>query len=307
MEKNNTNIVIAALYKFVSLPDYKELKSPLLDLCLKNNIKGTFLLAHEGINGTVSGTRDAIDNLLNYLNLDSRFHDLEYKESIHSKKPFLRMKVKLKKEIVTLGIEDIDPNKDKGTYVEPEQWNELINDPDTITIDTRNTYEINIGTFKNAVNPNTTNFRELPEFVEKNLQDKKDKNIAMYCTGGIRCEKSTAYLKKLGFKNVYHLKGGILNYLNKVPEEQSLWEGECFVFDERVAVDHKLAKGHYDQCHGCRNPISEEDKLSPHYQPGVQCPNCYNARSKEQINRAAERHKQIQLAALRNQKHLGSN
>lgn len=300
-------LVVAALYKFAPLDDYKELKSPLLHFCLKNGIKGTILLAPEGINGTVAGTRSAIDALLAYLQRDTRLSGLEHKESYTPTQPFYRTRVKLKKEIVTLGVPGVDPNKLVGQYVEPKNWNALISDPEVLVIDTRNNYEVGIGTFKNAINPETDTFREFPSFVESKLQHAKDKKIAMFCTGGIRCEKSTAYLLQQGFKNVYHLKGGILKYLEETPAEQSLWSGECFVFDNRVAVNNELAPGQYDQCHGCRNPLSPQDKQSPHYSPGVHCPHCYATLSADQLSRFSERHKQVQLAKQRQQQHIGDS
>ena len=299
-------IVVAAMYKFVSLPDYEALQEPLLNFCLAQNIKGTLLLAHEGINGTVSGTREAIDGLLAYLRQDARFADLEHKESFEGDLPFYRMKVKLKKEIVTMGVEDIDPNETVGTYLNPEQWNEMISDPEVVLVDTRNYYEYNIGTFKGAINPETTTFREFPDYVAKNLDPAKHKKVAMFCTGGIRCEKSTAYMKQQGFDEVYHLKGGILKYLEEMPQEKTLWEGECFVFDNRVAVDHDLNKGSYDQCHGCRHPITEDDKLSPKYMKGVACPRCFDDQTPDQRARFAERQKQMELAKVRNQDHIGA-
>ncbi len=299
-------IVVAAMYKFVGLPDFERLREPLLDFCVAQGIKGTLLLAHEGINGTVSGTREAIDKLLAYLRADPRFADIEHKESFEQGLPFYRMKVKLKKEIVTMGIEDIDPNKTVGTYVDPKDWNALISDPDVTLIDTRNYYEYNIGTFKGAINPETTSFRELPEYVAKNLDPVKHKKVAMFCTGGIRCEKSTAFMKQQGFEEVYHLKGGILKYLEEIPKENTLWEGECFVFDNRVAVDHDLNKGQYDQCHGCRHPITEADKLSPQYQKGVSCPRCFDSLTPDQRARFQERQKQIELAVARNEDHIGA-
>ena len=301
-----SQIVIAALYKFVGLPDFRELQQPLLDFCQKHDIKGTLLLAHEGINGTVSGTRDAINALLIYLKKDPRLAGLEHKESFDQGQPFYRMKVKLKKEIVTMGVEDIDPNKTVGTYVEPKDWNNLISDPDVVLVDTRNDYEFQIGTFSGALNPHTDSFRELPKYVAENLDPTKHKKVAMFCTGGIRCEKSTAYLKQQGFDEVYHLKGGILKYLEEVPEEQSLWQGECFVFDNRVAVNHKLQKGTYDLCHGCRMPISEQDKQSEKYLEGIACPHCFDKQTPDQRTRFMERQKQIQLAKARNEPHIGA-
>lgn len=299
--------VVAALYKFVTLLDYKELQQPLLKRCQELGIKGTLLLAEEGINGTIAGKRESIDAILDYIRLDPRFMDLEHKEALTESLPFIRMKVKLRKEIVTLGIEGVDPTKAVGRYLNFKEWNEIISDPETMVIDTRNDYEFNIGKFKNAINPNTTNFREFPEYIKKNLDLKKHKakKIAMYCTGGIRCEKSTAYLLSLGFENVYHLKGGILKYLEEVTEEESLWENQCFVFDERISVGHGLKEGPYDQCHGCRHPITEEDKRSKFYLRGVSCPRCYHLVSDEKKKRSAQRQLQIDLAKERGMQHLG--
>jgi UPF0176 protein len=302
----NHPIVVAALYQFVRLPDYEALREPLLKKCSEEGIMGTLLLAAEGINGTIAGDRNSVDRLLAYLKEDERFTGIEHKESFYAEMPFYRMKVKLKREIVTMGVEGIDPNHIVGTYVEPKDWNELISDPEVTVVDTRNYYEYAIGSFKGAEDPKTTTFREFPEYVEKNLDPSKNKKVAMFCTGGIRCEKSTAYLKEQGFDEVYHLKGGILKYLEDVPKENSLWEGECFVFDNRVAVDHDLEKGSYDQCHGCRHPITEEDKLSEHYLAGITCPRCYEQQTEEQRQRFAERQKQIQLAKKRQQQHIGS-
>lgn len=301
-----SHVVVAALYRFVNLPDYHDLREPLLDKCLAEGIKGTLLLAAEGINGTVAGTREAIDRLLVYLRSDTRLADLDHKESFYEEMPFYRMKVKLKREIVTMGVEGIDPQDVVGTYVQPKDWNRLISDPDVTLVDTRNYYENAIGSFKGALDPNTTTFREFPEYVEQNLDPGKHKKVAMFCTGGIRCEKSTAYLKQQGFDEVYHLQGGILKYLEEVPKEESLWEGECFVFDNRVAVDHDLEKGSYDQCHGCRHPITEADKQSEQYMAGVTCPRCYDQLTAEQLARFTERQKQIQLAKQRNEQHIGA-
>ena len=277
----------AALYKFVTLDNYKELQQPILEQCLMHRIKGTLLLANEGINGTIAGAPDDIRAILAYLRQDPRLADLEHKESWADSHPFYRMKVKLKKEIVTMGVPEVDPNLVVGTYVKPEDWNAIISDPEVIVLDTRNDYEVHIGTFKNAIDPKTTTFREFPKYVADNLDKSRHKKVAMFCTGGIRCEKSTAYLKEQGFDEVYHLEGGILKYLEEVPEEESLWRGECFVFDNRVAVNHKLEKGIYDQCHGCRHPITEEDKLSPMYMRGVSCPRCYEQLTVEQKQRFA--------------------
>ncbi|MBN4075220.1 MAG: hypothetical protein COA71_02635 [SAR86 cluster bacterium] len=301
-----SKIVVCALYHFVRLDDYQTLQQPLLDIMLKNRVKGTLLLASEGINGTIAGDRVGVDAVLNWLKLDSRLQDLNHKESYDDSYPFYRSKVKLKKEIVTMGVEGIDPNQKVGTHIPPQEWNALIADPDVLLIDTRNDYEVEIGSFKNAINPNTTSFREFPTYVEKNLDPNKHKKVAMYCTGGIRCEKSTAYLKEKGFDEVYHLQGGILKYLEEVPEEDSMWQGECFVFDNRVAVNHSLEKGDYDQCHACRLPITEADKQSELYEKGVSCSRCYHKLSDEQKTAFKERQKQIELAVARGEEHLGS-
>jgi len=298
--------VVCALYKFVLLEDYEELRTPLLDVLLKNDIKGTLLLAKEGINGTVASNRDGINALLKWFKTDERFKDINYKESFDETIPFNRTKVKLKKEIVTMGVQNIDPQKIVGTYIKPENWNELISDPDVLLVDTRNNYEVEIGTFKNAVNPDTETFREFPAYVSNNLDTNKHKKVAMFCTGGIRCEKSTAYLKEKGFDEVYHLEGGILKYLEDVPEQESMWKGECFVFDNRVAVNHQLEKGQYDQCNACRMPITEEDKSNSHYIEGVSCHHCFDKKSDSQKKRFAEREKQVKLAKNRGEDHIGS-
>ena len=299
------SVVVCALYKFVTLDNYESLKEPLFSEMERNDIRGTLLLAREGINGTVSGSRAAIDQLLEWLKSDPRLEELEYKESYTDNQPFKRTRVKLKKEIVTMGVEGIDPKEVVGTYIEPKDWNALINDPDTILIDTRNDYEVEVGTFKNAINPNTETFREFPTYVKENLSPEKHKKVAMFCTGGIRCEKSTAYLKEQGFENVYHLKGGILKYLEEVPEQDSTWEGECFVFDDRVTVNHQLEKGLYDQCHACRLPITEDDKNSEHFIKGVSCPKCHDKHTPEQKQRFMDREKQMQLAKERGEAHIG--
>ena len=302
----SANCTVVALYRFVALPDYKSMRQPLLDFCLAKEIKGTLLLAEEGINGTVAGSAESIADLLAYLNADSRLAGFDHKFSFGEQAPFYRMKVKLKKEIVTMGVTGIDPNQVVGTYVAPKDWNALISDPDVALVDTRNSYECAIGTFKGAKNPDTDSFREFPDYVSKNLDPQKNKKVAMFCTGGIRCEKSTAYLKEQGFEEVYHLQGGILKYLEEVPEQESLWQGECFVFDNRVAVKHGLEQGTYDLCHGCRLPITEEHKQSEHYIEGVCCPQCYSTLSDEQFSRFSERQKQVQLAKERGETHIGS-
>ena len=298
---------VAALYRFVRLEDYENLRGPLLAFCEARGIRGTLLLAEEGINGTIAGTAQAISEVLAYLKKDDRLADLECKFSYNTDRPFLRMKVKLKKEIVTMGRPGIDPNQCVGRYASLEQWNTLVDDPECLVIDTRNDYEVEIGTFQGAVNPNTTSFREFPEWVEKNLDPSKHKKVAMFCTGGIRCEKSTSLLVSMGFEDVWHLQGGILNYLEKTPVEQTRWDGECFVFDSRVSVDHHLEKGSYDQCYACRFPIDDAQKASDLYVPGVSCPRCHDAHSDQQKERFTERQKQIALAKARGEAHIGAD
>jgi UPF0176 protein len=299
--------VVCALYRFVTLADYQSLQLPLQNFLHDNNIKGTLLLAHEGINGTVSGSKASIDALLSYFDKDPRLAGIEVKFSYDDTQPFYRAKVKLKKEIVTMGVEGIDPKQIVGTYVEPKDWNALISSPDVLLVDTRNDYEVQIGTFKNALNPHTTSFRQFPAYVKENLDPTKHKKVAMFCTGGIRCEKSTAYLKEQGFDEVYHLRGGILKYLEDVPAQDSLWEGECFVFDNRVSVNHALEKGSYDQCHACRMPITEDDKQHPHYHQGVSCHHCHGKHDADRIKRLQEREKQIALAKQRGEQHIGAD
>lgn len=301
-----TRIVVAALYHFVSLDNYRELRQPLLQALLINNIKGTLLLAQEGINGTVAGTQSSIDSLVDWIRADGRLQDIRCKFSYNDEMPFYRTRVKLKKEIVTMGVEGIDPNRSVGTYVKPADWNALISDPEVTLVDTRNAYESAIGSFKHAITPNTRSFREFPQYVADKLDSGKHRKVAMFCTGGIRCEKSTAYLKQQGFEEVYHLQGGILQYLEEVPQSESLWQGECFVFDNRVSVNHALQKGSYDQCHACRLPISENDMLNQKYQRGVSCPACYDHKSDNQRKRFMEREKQVQLARRRGETHIGS-
>jgi len=304
--ENQGQITVCALYKFVTLDDYQDLRTPIQNQLEQGHIRGTLLIANEGINGTISGASTAINAFLDWLQNDLRFKHLDYKLSYHDEQPFHRTKVKVKKEIVTMGVEGIDPNKVVGTYVEAEDWNKLISDPNTILIDTRNEYEVGIGSFKNAINPHTETFREFPSYVEQNLDPQKHKKVAMFCTGGIRCEKASAYMKEQGFNDVFHLKGGILKYLENVPPQETQWQGDCFVFDDRVAVNHHLEKGKYDQCHACRYPITDEDKQSQHFIPGVSCPRCHDSLSDEQKSRFKEREKQVQLSKLRGESHIGT-
>ena len=294
-----------ALYKFVSLPRYESLQSPLHSLMVKNNVFGTILLAEEGINGTISGLPEDVRVVLTWLQNKPSLSSIDQKNSYHNEIPFYRTKVKLKKEIVTMGVQGINPKEVVGTYVKPKEWNALIEDPEVLVVDTRNDYEVEIGSFKNAIDPQTKTFRDFPNWAEKNLDKTRHKKVAMFCTGGIRCEKSTAYLKENGFDEVYHLEGGILKYLEEVPKDQTLWQGECFVFDNRVAVNHDLEKGSYDQCHACRMPITEKDKKNNKYIRGVACSACFDNTSEEQKNRYMSRQKQVDLAKERNQKHIG--
>lgn len=297
--------VVVALYHFTTLDDYKNIREGLQRFCDEHGIKGSLLLAYEGINGTVAGTQQAMDALLDYLYQDSRFSGLEHKKSFSQDMPFYRMKVKLKKEIVTLGVEGVDPNVCVGTYVDPVDWNAIISDPEVLVLDTRNDYEYEIGTFKNAIDPRTDTFREFPDYVTKHCDPSKHKKVAMFCTGGIRCEKASSFMLQQGFEEVFHLKGGILKYLEQVPAEESLWEGECFVFDERVAVKHGLEQGQYTLCRGCRWPLSEKDKTSEYYEKGICCARCYDVLSLEKRNSLAERQKQTMLAEQRGEAHLG--
>ena len=299
--------VVAAFYKFVTIESPQLFRDDLFQFMNDNEIRGTVLVATEGLNGTISGSREHVDSLFGYLRADSRFSDLEHKESYTDDCPFLRTKVRLKKEIVTLGVEGVDPNLIVGSYVNPKDWNALIAREDVILVDARNDYEYQIGSFKNALNPDTTSFREFPAFVESNLDPIKTKKVAMFCTGGIRCEKATSYMKMQGFEEVFHLKGGILKYLEEVDATESMWEGECFVFDDRVSVDHDLSRGEYDLCHACRMPISAEEKRSELYVLGESCPYCSENHSEEDRARHRERQRQIELAKHRGEQHIGSN
>ena len=305
---NKNFFKVAAFYAFTELLNLEDLQRTFTHFLKKEDIKGTVLLAHEGINGTVAGTEDGIDRFKNFLRLNNLYQSQNFKTSTCAEDPFPRLKIKLKDEIVSIGNELVDPAKIVGEYVQPEDWNSLISQEDVLVLDTRNTYEFSIGTFKKSIQPETTNFREFPDWLE-GIESKgldKSKKVAMFCTGGIRCEKASSLMKAKGFKNIYHLQGGILNYLEKIDEENSLWNGECFVFDDRVALNHNLEVGSYDMCHGCRMPITDKDKLEEEYVTGVSCPNCFNTKTPDQKKRYAERQKQVDLAKLRDEKHIGA-
>lgn len=298
-----TEFLTAAFYKFVELPDFADLKAPLLACCEANDVKGIILLATEGINSTIAGPPAGVHAVLDYLRRDPRLADLQHKEAWSTKSPFYRMKVRLKREIVTMGVPGISPIRMAGTYVKPEQWNALISDPDVVVVDTRNDYEVGIGTFAGALNPDIKSFAMLPEWVAQapalNPATGKKPRVAMFCTGGIRCEKSTALLRAQGYDEVYHLEGGILKYLETVPEAQSLWQGQCFVFDERVSVGHGLKPGQHGLCRACRQPLDDDDLASPLFEAGVSCPKCHATTRETQKNSARERQRQWELAKAR--------
>ncbi len=300
---------IVALYKFVNVANPTDVQKRLKSRLKYLNIYGTILISHEGINGTISSNNpENLSSAVSFIESIKGFKKLDLKYSQSQKKPFVRLKVKLKKEIVTIGDQSINPNEDVGEYVMPEDWNDLIKDKDTIVIDTRNNYECSIGTFKNAINHKTEKFSDFPEWIKnQNFSDeeRKNKKIAMFCTGGIRCEKASSLMKMRGFENVYHLKGGILKYLENIPAEKSLWNGECFVFDDRVSLKHNLKEGSYDMCHGCRMPLSRFEKQSKQYVKGVACPKCYKTTSDKQKERYKSRQKQVELAKKRNTNHIG--
>ena len=301
----DSNLIAAAFYHFATLPDFADMKPALEAACAEREVFGTILLAAEGVNGTISGRPDDVREVLDQLRSDPRLAALEHKESPAERRPFHRMKVRLKREIVTLGVAGVDPTAQAGTYVDPAEWNALVDDPDVILIDTRNDYEVAIGSFSGAINPRTQSFRELPEWVEQH-PELRGKKIAMFCTGGIRCEKSTAFMRLKGFDQVYHLKGGILKYLETVPAEESRWKGECFVFDERVSVGHGLVQGPHTLCRACRQPLSPDDRASARYEEGICCPNCHD--QLDQVRRASlsERQRQVKLAEERGQLHVGA-
>lgn len=297
--------IVSALYKFAPLADLPKLQQSIRLAARENGICGTLLLADEGINGTIAGPRAGMDNMLAFLRRIQGLADLEHKESIAEGAPFHRLKIRLKKEIVTIGVPDVNPVETVGTYVAPKDWNALISDPDVIVLDTRNDYEVKIGTFRNAVDPDLQTFRAFPDFVQQNLHNQKHKKVAMFCTGGIRCEKASSLMKQMGFGEVYHLKGGILKYLEEVPAEQSLWDGECFVFDQRIAVGHGLKAGFYEMCPGCRWPVNASDRLSSKFIEGIACPHCHDTLTPARKQALAERWRQINLAEQRGEKHVG--
>jgi UPF0176 protein len=298
-------VIVAALYRFAPLSNLQQLKQTLQSLCQDAGLLGTLLLADEGINGTVAGSRSGIDTLLDHLREVPGLSAIECKESEAGEQPFHRMKVRLKKEIVTMGVPGIDPNDVVGQYVPATEWTALIADPDVTVVDTRNRYEVHLGTFSGAIDPEIDSFREFPDWVDRNLDASRQKKVAMFCTGGIRCEKATAYLLKQGFEQVFHLQGGILKYLEDVPREKSAWEGECFVFDNRVTVDHDLTPGNHEICFNCRMPIAAGEKELPEYQEHVSCVHCHDRVDEERKASLLERKKQLELAASRGQRHLG--
>jgi len=309
--KETQQFKLAALYKFVALPDYVELQSSLLTFCRQHGIRGTLLVATEGINGTIAGSADDIDAFISYLRtaniFKNRFDGIDVKYSYADTAPFLRMKVRLKREIVTLRADEADPTKQVGRYVTPEQWNDLIADPDLVILDTRNDYEVALGTFEGAIDPKTENFTQFKDFVAETLSPDTTKKVAMFCTGGIRCEKASAYMLAQGYEKVFHLKGGILNYLETVSEEDSKWHGDCFVFDERVAVNHDLKPSGHTQCHACRMPLNHEERNSPDFIEGVQCPHCLGKKSPTERERARARQHQMELAKARGLAHIGDD
>jgi UPF0176 protein len=298
---------VVSFYRFLDLEDPQALRDELQALCDEHGLLGTILVATEGFNGTIAGSKEAIRTVLSWLQdrfdiaepLDARWTDAD-------EAPFRRMRVRVKKEIVTLGRPDILPHKRTGEHVLPEKWNELIDDPNVLVIDTRNHYEYEVGTFPGAIDPGNDSFREFPEFAKTLAETSTGRPLAMFCTGGIRCEKATALMLELGFDEVYHLQGGILNYLETMPDEENLWDGECFVFDTRVAVDRDLVEGGYVQCHACRRPLSSEDLASPDYREGVSCPRCVNEADQDRRAGLEERRKQVLLAAERGEPHIGA-
>ena len=297
---------VASFYRFLDLDEPLAFRDELQPLCENHELRGTVLVASEGFNGSLSGDAEAIRAVFGWIEqrldlaekIEARWNDV-------AEVPFRRMRVRLKKEIVALGRPDILPHKKTGTYVPPEDWNRLIENPDVLVIDTRNHYEFEVGTFPRAVDPGTDSFRQFPDFAHELAETSRDRPLAMFCTGGIRCEKATALMLELGFEEVYHLQGGILKYLEDVPAGENRWSGECFVFDTRVAVDRDLAEGGYVQCHACRRPLSTQDLASPDYREGISCPKCINELDADREARLEERHKQVALAAERGDTHIG--
>ena len=302
---DSSKLLVASFYKFISIDDYKKWKDDLEDFCLNTNVLGTILIAPEGINGTISGDKKSVDSVLSFLWKDKRFIDLMPKFSFSKKRNFIRMKVKLKKEIVTMGVKNIKPQESTAEFVSASNWNNIISDPDIVLVDTRNEYETSIGSFKGAILPKTKSFRDFPRWANANLANDKNKKIAMFCTGGIRCEKASSFLKKSGFSRIYQLDGGILKYIKEVDESKSLWKGSCFVFDDRVALNHGLQESTYEMCHACRMPYHPDETSSEYFIEGVSCSKCYNVSSSDRKKRFAERQKQIELAKIRKEEHLG--
>jgi UPF0176 protein len=296
---------VSAFYQFARLEHYQMLQAPLLSAMQSHGIKGSILLAREGINGTIAGVSEKLDMALVEISTVTGLVGIEPKFSESSTMPFRRMKVRLKKEIVTIGNVIADPTEKVGTYVEAADWNALVNDPDVVLIDTRNDYEVGIGTFKGAIDPHTESFSEFPDYVRQHLGNQKHKKIAMFCTGGIRCEKASSFMLNEGFENVFHLKGGIMKYLEVVPQAQSTWSGACFVFDERVAVEHGLKVSDFSLCHGCMNPVSAEDRLGAKYELGVSCPTCFDRLTPQQFASNRQRQRQMDLAKKKGGRHLG--
>ncbi len=313
-----TELLVAALYRFADLgrgnAAHETLREPILEFMRAHNIKGTLLLAQEGINGTIAGPASSVHALIDFLKTEPIFEGLlaalNPTFSRAAEQPFNRTKVRLKREIVTMGVDGIDPTQSVGTYVEPEDWNELIERDDVLLIDTRNSYEYEVGTFqatddRAAINPKTSSFRDFPDYADTTLDPARHKTVAMFCTGGIRCEKATAYLKQRGFDEVYHLRGGILNYLQSIPEAESRWQGECFVFDERVAVGNDLRPGSHALCYACRMPINIAQQSDPRYRVGVSCPRCHAELSTERADRLEERNRQVEIAEASGRRHIG--
>jgi UPF0176 protein len=296
---------VAALYKFVHIDDCSILQQALKAQCTSLDIIGTLLIATEGINGTLAGEASAMNAFLTFLRSDAWFSDIGIKYSSAEDRPFYRLKIRIKNEIVTMGVEGVSPVRTVGEYVEPQDWNELIDDPEVLVIDTRNDYESIVGSFASAIHPNTRNFREFPRWLDEQEEVQKTKKIAMFCTGGIRCEKATSYMKEQGYEHVYHLKGGILRYLDEIPKSESLWDGACFVFDQRVGVEHELKESSLGLCYACGFPVTTEARDTDEYEAGVSCPNCFGTYDADQLSRLRERQKQIVLAASRNEQHIG--